>query len=84
MLRALAIFFGFSLALIGAVLNVFFLNYIPAGLSVFDFLNFTFNRLETILMLIGVILFLSALMTPSASRKNKYDKEINKYEAEKE
>jgi hypothetical protein len=84
MLRALAMFLGFSFALIGAVLNVFFLNYIPAGLSVFDFLNFTFNRMETILMLIGVILFLSALMTPSASRKNKYDKGINKYEAEKE
>ncbi|OYD59077.1 hypothetical protein CGZ90_04020 [Fictibacillus aquaticus] len=73
-------FAGFSLALFGVILNVFFLNYIPAGLSVWDFLHFSSSRSETILMLIGVILFLSALITPSFSKKNEHVQEHNKYE----
>ncbi|WP_027964950.1 hypothetical protein [Halalkalibacillus halophilus] len=61
-MNALIFFFvGFGFTCVGAVSIIGYLNFIPAGMSVIDFLLFVYKRPEIYLLPIGLIVMALAM-----------------------
>ncbi|SFP79399.1 hypothetical protein [Salibacterium halotolerans] len=65
--RLLVLAAGFGLASAGGISIIAFLNYIPAGLSIVEFLIFLLQRSESALFILGCILITGSIYWPENS-----------------
>ncbi|RSL31028.1 hypothetical protein D7Z54_23060 [Salibacterium salarium] len=58
---------GFGLAAAGGISVIAYLNYIPAGLTIIEYILFIFQRSEGALLVLGLLLITGSIYWPEKS-----------------
>ncbi|MFZ4450442.1 hypothetical protein [Salibacterium aidingense] len=65
--RLILLAIGFGLAAAGGISLIAYLNYIPAGLTILEYIMFIFQRSEAALLVLGLVLITGSIYWPEKS-----------------